>query len=101
MYDVTVQNTQTGAKHRLHDQSVGFAVLALYRGWPQLEIWGRAGGGSWSRSLYRVVDREYRDVRTDEFTEFDFNAKDKSRTATMPGKEGPLYYVETRLPEHP
>ena len=98
MCDVVVQNTHTGAKLRLHEQSVGFAALAFYHGWPQLEVWGRAGGGSWSRSLYRVVGRGYKYVRTDEFTEFDFNAKDKTRTTTMPGSKDVLYYVETRLP---
>lgn len=99
MSDVVVQNTRSGAKRSLHTQSVGIAVLALFHGWPQLEIWGRAGGGSWSRSLYRVIDHDYQYVRTDEFTEFDFNAKDKTRTTTMPGSEDILYYVETRLPE--
>lgn len=75
------------------------AVLEFYRGWPQLEIWGRAGGGSWSRSLHRFTGRDYRYVRTDEFTGFEFRATDKTRTTTMPGEEAVLYYVETRLPE--
>jgi len=43
--------------------------------------------------------RDYEEVRVDAFTEFDFNAKDKTRTTTMPGGDDTLYYVETRLPD--
>ena len=99
MYDFTIENTRTGAKRKFTDQSVGVAILELYQGWPQFEIWSRAGGGSWCRSLERFNGRDYEYVRTDEFTDFDFNAKDKTRTTTMPHGEDLLYYVETRLPE--
>jgi len=99
MYDFTIKSTYTGAKRTFTDQSVGVAVLEFHRGWPQLEIWGRAGGGSWCRSLHRFTGRDYEYVRTDEFTEFDFNAKDKIRTTKMPHDEDILYYVETRIRE--
>lgn len=99
MYDFTIQNTRTGAKITFASQSVGIAVLESYRGWPQLEIWGRAGGGSWCRSLHRFTGHNYEYVRTDEFTEFDFHAKDKTRTTTMPHETDLLYFVETRIPE--
>ncbi len=99
MYDFTIQNLRTGAKLEFSEQNVGVAILEFYHGWPQLEIWGRAGGGSWCRSLHRYTGRDYEYVRTDEFTEFDFNAKDTTRTTSMPGDESILYYVETRIPE--
>ena len=98
-YDFTIQNTRTKSVRRFTDQSVGVAILEFFHGWPQLEIWGRGGGGNWSRSLYRFTRRDYEYVRTDAFTEFDFNAKDKTRTTTMPGGDDVLYYVETRLPD--
>jgi hypothetical protein len=100
MYEVTIGNIKTGAIHTFVAQSVGMAVLKAYRGWPQFEIWSRAGGGSWCRSLYRLNGRRYDYVRTDEFTELDSKSVDKSRMARIPGDEDMrLYFVETRLPE--
>ncbi|EDY20272.1 hypothetical protein CfE428DRAFT_2196 [Chthoniobacter flavus Ellin428] len=99
IYDFTIQNTSTGAVRRFTEQSVGVAILEFCHGWPQLEIWGRGGGGNWSRGLIRFTRRDYEEVRVDAFTEFDFNAKDKTRTTTMPGGDDTLYYVETRLPD--
>lgn len=99
IYDFTVRQMRTGQQHVIESQSVGVRVLELYRGWPQLEIWSRGGGGDWSRTLYRYVKQSYRLVRTDGFTEFDFRAKDKQRTTTLPGGEDLLYFVETRLPD--
>lgn len=101
VYDITVLNTRTGGKRILNEQCVGIRVLEFFHGWPQREIWGRAGGGSWSRSLYRVTAREYEYVRTDEFTSFEAEAKDRSVTATMPRDDEVLYYVETRIPKKP
>jgi len=76
MYDFTIQNTSTGAVRHFTGQSVGVAILEFYHGWPQFEIWGRGGGGNWSRDLVRFTQRDYEEVRVDAFTEFDFNAKD-------------------------
>ncbi len=98
-YDFTILDLRTGAKRHFTDQSAGVAILEFHHGWPQIENWGRAGGGSWSRSLHRFTQRDYEYVRTDVFTEFDFNAKDKTRTTTLPNDEDILYFVETRLPE--
>src|SRR4051812_19976678 len=50
MYDITVRKLRTGAERTVNDQCVGVRVLQPYGGWPQLEIWGRGGGGSWSRA---------------------------------------------------
>lgn len=101
VYDIIVHHVRTGADYTINAQCVGVRVLALYDSWPQLEIWGRGGGGSWSRSLYRRIKGAYNDVRTDEFTEDEFAATDKARTATMPKVETVLYFVETRLPADP
>jgi hypothetical protein len=99
MYDITIQNTKTGEKRLLEDQSIGIVILDFYHGWPQLEIWGRGGGGSYSRSLYRFEKGAYAYVRTDEFTVYEFNSKNKSITTTMPRSDDTLYFVETRIPE--
>ena len=99
IYDIIVRSTHIGASCAVNDQCVGVRVLALFQGWPQLEIWGRAGGGYWSRTLYRRVKGVYKSVRTDEFTENKVVAKDKGRMTTMPKVETTLYFVETRLPE--
>jgi len=87
------------------EQSVGERVLEPYRGKPQLEIWGRGGGGYWNRSLYRYISGEYRCVRTDEFEERPRHNNEKALTAEMPSsrrgkgdqQSEKLYFVETRL----
>ena len=98
MVDIVVENVRTGAERKEWEQSVGIRILEFYHGWPQFEIWSRAGGGTWCRSLYRFTGKDYEIVRTDDFTESDFDAKDKSRTTTMPGEDDVLYFVETRVP---
>lgn len=101
VYDIIVLQTRTGAKRTLNDQCVGARALELYKGWPQIELWGRGGGGSWSRTLYRCIGHAYQPVRTDEFPEIEANARDKTRTTTMPKVDTTLYFVETRFPERP
>ena len=99
MVDITIQNIRSGAKRTEWEQGVGIRILEFYKGWPQFEIWSRAGGGIWCRSLYRFTGRDYEYVRTDDFTEFEFRAKDKTHTTTIPGDDDLLYFTETRIPE--
>lgn len=99
IYTFTVSHLPSGRRRTFDDQSVGVRLLRpLFDGRPQLEIWGRGGGGSWSRCLTRFVRGEYRCVRIDDFTELETEAKNRSVTATLPGSEGVLYFVETRIP---
>jgi hypothetical protein len=100
MVDITVENLRTGAKRTEQEQTDGVAILQFYHGWPQFELWGRGGGGSFSRSLYRFTGKDYEYVRTDEFTAYDSEAKDKNRTAVRAGDDEKtlLYFVETRIP---
>jgi hypothetical protein len=44
------------------------------------------------------MGHDYESVRTEDFAEFDFAAKDKSRTTTMPGDDEVLYSSKTRVP---
>lgn len=99
MYDFTIENVHKGSTRRFSAQSVGVAILEFYHGWPQIEIWGRGGGIDRSRSLFRLTRRDYETVRTDDFTLSAFDAKDKTRTTTLPGGDDVLYFVETRLPD--
>ncbi len=91
----------------LTTQSVGERLLAPYLGRPQIEVWGRGGGGSWTRVLYRYVNGEYRSVRIDQFEQHPQHENQKASTAILPdgfhGKAPPegnptLYFVETRIP---
>ena len=97
---ITIRDKSNKEIASLTTQSVGGRILENFRGLPQFEIWGRAGGGSWCRSLYRYEDNEYLWIRTDEFTDFPQFASDKGITTSMPGDEAVLYYVETRFPEN-
>jgi hypothetical protein len=99
MLTFTVSKQKTGWASSFDDQSVGTRLLKFYHGYPQLEIWGRGGGGSYSRCLHRFVRGEYRCVRIDEFTEFEESARNKSITTTLPGGNERLYFVETRIPD--
>ncbi len=101
MEDITIQKVKSGAKLALTTQCWGsVAILESHRGWPQLEIWGRAGGGNWSRSLFRFTGHEYECVRIDDFNANGANAKDKSNTASAPnGEDAGGYYVGSRIPD--
>lgn len=80
-------------------QSIGGWLLEDSRGYPQFEIWSRAGGGYWCRSLYRYAEGKYGRIRTDEFHDYLERATRKDITAHLPGEKGTLYYVETRIPK--
>ena len=98
MLTFTVRKQKTGWTTSFDDQSVGARLLEFYHGYPQLEVWGRGGGGSYSRCLHRFVRGEYRCVRIDEFTEFEESARERSITTTLPHGGERLYFVETRIP---
>jgi hypothetical protein len=98
MVDIIVQNLKTGEKLSESEQSLGIRILEFFKGWPQFEIWSRAGAGAWCRYLYRFTGKDYDYVRVDDFTESESGAKDKTRTTTLPGDDGLLYFVETRVP---
>ena len=105
MVKFSLRDTKSTWSTTFTEQSVGESMLELYRGKPQIEIWGRGGGGYWSRSLYRYISGEYRCVRTDEFEERPRHNNAKAATAEIPfarrGKGDQqsdiLYFVETRL----
>ena len=105
MVEFSLQDTKGTWSTTFTEQSVGERVLEPYLGKPQIEIWGRGGGGYWSRSLYRYIAGEYRCVRTDEFEESPRHNNQQALTAKMPsarrGKGDQqseiLYFVETRL----
>jgi hypothetical protein len=99
MMDIKLRHKKSGRVYDVGGQTVGERLLEDYDGHPQIEIWGRGGGGSWSRCLYRYVRRQYRCARIDEFTESESRANDKSRTATLPHSKDVLYFSETRIPD--
>ena len=88
-------------------QSVGERLLEDFKGKPQIEIWGRGGGGYWSRCLYRFVSGRYRCVRIDDFEETPRHHNEKAATSQTPfarhGKGDPqedvLHFIETRIPD--
>ena len=107
MVEFTLRDTKGPWSATLTEQSVGERLLESYDGRPQLEIWGRGGGGSWSRSLYRYISGEYRCIRTDAFEEAPRHNNQNSPAAEMPSarrgkadqQSEKLYFVETRLPD--
>ena len=81
--------------------------MEAYDGKPQIEVWSRGGGGSWSRELYRYIKGEYRSIRIDDFEQRPTHGNQKAATAKLPnefhGKAPPegddtLYFVESRIP---
>lgn len=99
IFDVTVENMQTGKTLQIEGQSVGTRILEIYHGYPQIETWGRGGGGSYSRVLYRVEHGAYRPIRDDLFDLNPSLALRKDVTAIRPGGEATLYYTGTMYPE--
>lgn len=99
MLTFTVLNEKSGWKQVFHDQSVSARWLSPFEGHPQLEIWGRGGGGYYSRCLTRVVRGKYRCVRIDEFTNVRERSTQPDITTTLPRSGEMLYFIKTRLPE--
>lgn len=106
MVEFTLRDMKSHWSATFTEQSVGERLLEPYGGRPQLEIWGRAGGGDWCRCLYRYISGEYRCVRIDDFEEGPRHNNEKAPPTEMPsarrGKGDPqsdkLYFVETRIP---
>lgn len=107
MMEFTVADRRSNQKHILNKQSVGASVLEIWQGHPQFEIWGRGGGGYWTRGLYRFIEGQYRAVRYDEFEQWPLQKNEKAITLDPPfspldkGEDGGgrLYFVETRIPK--
>jgi hypothetical protein len=106
MLEFRVLRSRTGQTHTFYAQNVCAVLLEPRSGYPQLEIWGRGGGGYWTRGLYRFVSGEYRAVRYDEFEESPRHQNEKALTTKPPfaphgtdDERGELlYFVETRIP---
>lgn len=99
MLKFTVLNEKSGWKQVFYDQSVSVRWLTSFEGRPQLEIWGRGGGGFYSRCLTRLVGGKYRCVRIDEFINVRERSTQPSITTTLPRSGEVLYFTETRMPE--
>ena len=82
-------------------QSVGRRLLETFKGKPQIENWGRGGGGYYTRQLFRYTGKEFSLVRIDEF-ETNPRHDNASATTTLPpwlgNGDAPLYFIETRIP---
>lgn len=104
--EIALRDLKTGWKTKFLTQCIGQRILEPWNGRPQLEAWGRGGGGYYTRILYRFIDGEYRDVRMDDFESTPRHNNEKAATATLPdvmhGRGIPnvdtLYFIETRLP---
>ena len=96
---IDIKNQKSQKKYSFDFQTVGARILEFYNGLPQFEVWSRAGGGSWCRSLYRFEKGKFQNMRIDDFTEFSFKATDKSITTTLTRSDDTLYYVGTRYPD--
>ena len=99
MLTFTVLNEKSGWKQVFHDQCASARWLASFDGHPQLEIWGRGGGGFYSRCLIRLVRGKYRCVRIDQFMNFPERSTRPSITTTLPLSGEVLYFIDTRIPE--
>jgi hypothetical protein len=100
IFDVKVKNRKSGKTLEFEEQMIGERILETYNGHPQIEAWGRGGGGTYSRVLYRVENGEYKAIRDDLFDMNIERASRKDVTATLPGGSATLYYTDTMYPEH-
>lgn len=105
--EIELRDTKSSWSSTSTMQSVGGRLLEDHGGRPQIENWGRGGGGNWTRQLYRNISGEYKRVRTDEFLQWIRPGIENSPTTEPPfGPRGEddligriLYFVETRIPE--
>lgn len=107
MVEIELRDTKSSWSSISIMQSEGGRLLEDYKGRPQIENWGRGGGGYWTRSLYRYISGEYQRVRTDEFLEWSRPDIENNPTTEPPfaphGEDDDtgklLYFVETRIPD--
>jgi hypothetical protein len=99
VFDVTVEDRKTGETLKFGDSMISERLLEIYHGYPQLEIWGRGGGGTYARLLYRVEHGRYIWIRADQFDMNITRAVRKNITTTLPGGRGTIYYTGTMYPE--
>ncbi len=98
--DIKVKNTNTGRVLQIETQCVDVRILEIYHGFPQLELWGRGGGGSFSRRLFRVEKGKYKAIRDDLFDANINDALRKDVTASVPGYQDTIYYTGTMYPQN-
>jgi hypothetical protein len=91
--------TPSGRVESFDEQSIGVRLLEFYHGYPQLEIWGRAGGERYTRELHRLVRGAYHCVALEEFTRDKSTASKPSLSTTLPGGTDRVYFVESRPPD--
>jgi hypothetical protein len=96
---INITNQETKRTASFDFQTVGARILEFKNGYPQFEIWSRAGGGVWCRQLYQFRKGKFQNVQIDEFTQFPLDATDKAVTTTLTRSEDILYYVGTRYPD--
>ncbi|GAA5128951.1 sigma-70 family RNA polymerase sigma factor [Luteolibacter yonseiensis] len=107
MIEIEVREVTSSWSSTVTLQSVGGRILADHDGKPQIENWGRGGGGHWSRQLYRYVAGEYKLVRIDKFLEWiepGIENNPVTEPPFLPHGEGDdrgkvLHFVETRIPK--
>jgi hypothetical protein len=100
MLGFTIRNQRTGWKTTFYDQCVNGALLEPFNNRPQLEIWGRGGGGYFARELIRFTRGKYRSVRVDRFAANKDVANDTSETTSLPGDNLILYFIDSAVPEN-
>ncbi|MCX6836373.1 MAG: hypothetical protein NTX35_01000 [Verrucomicrobia bacterium] len=106
MMKFSVQRAADGKKIEFYEQVVCAVLLPTWRGFPQIEIWGRGGGGYWSRGLFRFTGGEYKAARYDQFEEWPRHGNEKAETVEPPFRphgEGDdagmkLYLIESKKP---
>ena len=107
MMKFTVTRTTDGKEIVFYEQNVCTVLLPVWKGFPQLEIWGRGGGGYWTRGLHRFLDGTYKAIRYDSFEEWPRHGNEKAATVEPPFRphgEGDdagmkLYLIESRKAE--
>lgn len=107
MIEIEVRDTESPWSAVFTTQSVNGRLLGDHEGRPQIENWGRGGGGYWTRQLFQYVSGEYKHVRTDEFQEVIRPGMENNPVTEppfLPHGEGDdrgrtLYFTETRIPK--
>jgi hypothetical protein len=95
---IDITNQKTKKTISFDFQTIGGRILEAYHGYPQFEIWSRAGGGSYCRCLFRFENGKFHNIRIDDFSVSPDQATDKSVTTTLTRSDDTLYYVSTRYP---
>lgn len=78
-------------------QAIGMAVVTADERWPAVEVWSAAGGGIYTKAVYRwqATRRQFCAATVDEFEDHG-DEQPANGVVLIPGNDRPVRYARSR-----